>query len=95
MDRDRLRRVGRLQAQPAAAARMQVAGVQGVAVAGQAMAAVVVELRGHEMELQVAASSSARRLAHEAAGLGDVASCPGRRGGAASARPAASSLRWS
>ena len=72
VDRDRLRRVGRVQAQPAAAARMQVAGMQGIAVAGQAMAAVVVEQRGHEVELQVAAGVDGEAAAHETAGLGHV-----------------------
>jgi hypothetical protein len=72
VDRDRLCRVGRVQAQPAAAARMQVAGVHRVAVAGQAMAAVVVEQRGHEVELQVAAFVGGEAAAHEAAGLGHV-----------------------
>src|SRR3546814_1076979 len=48
---------------PAAAARAQVAGVQGVAVAGQAVAAVVVDHRGDEMQLDVGAIVGGERRA--------------------------------
>ena len=65
-------RIGRAQAQAASTARVQVAGVHGVAVAGQAVAAVVVQQRGHEVELQVAAFVLGQLAAHEAAGLGHV-----------------------
>src|SRR3546814_20624897 len=48
---------------PAAAARAQVAGVQGVAVAGQAVAAGVVDHRGDEMPLDVGAIVGGERRA--------------------------------
>src|SRR3546814_11590359 len=51
----------------------QVAGVQGVAVAGQAVAAVVVDHRGDEMQLDVGAIVGGERRAQECAAFGDVA----------------------
>ena len=52
--------------------RTQVAGVQGVTVAGQAVAAMVVEQGRDEMQLDVAALVRGERRAHEAAALRDV-----------------------
>src|SRR3546814_14632739 len=51
----------------------QVAGVQGVAVAGQAVAAVVVDHRGDEMQLDVGAIVGGERREQECAAFGDVA----------------------
>jgi len=61
------------QRDPAAAARMQVAGMHGVAVAGQAVAAVVVDHRRDEMQLDVGAIVFGQRRAQEGAAFGDVA----------------------
>src|SRR3546814_20635979 len=58
------RLVGRAAAgerDPAAAARVQVEGVQGVAVAGQAVAAMVVDHRGDEMQLDVGTNVGGER----------------------------------
>src|SRR5690606_13056616 len=70
------RRIGRVRAgqgDAPAAARTQEAGVQGEAVAGQPVAAVVVEHRRDEVELDVGACVRRQRRADEAARLGDVA----------------------
>ena len=61
VDAHRLRRIRRGQLEVAAAERAQGAGVQRVAVAGQAVAPVVVEHRRHEMELHVAAFVGSER----------------------------------
>ena len=55
--------------------------MQGVAVTGKAMATVVVDHRGDEVQLDVGALVGGKARAHEAAPLGDVA-------GAGSAMPA-------
>jgi hypothetical protein len=52
--------------------RAQRAGVQGVAVAGQAVAAVVVEQGRDEVHLDVGPVVASRPRDQEAAGLGDV-----------------------
>ena len=63
----------RVQREVSAALRPQRAGMHRIAVAAQPIASVVVELRRHEVELNVGALIGREAAAHEAARFGDVA----------------------
>ncbi len=67
------RRIGTGQGDAATAAWMQEAGVQGIAVAGQAMPAVVVEHRRDEVQLDVGAFVGGHWRTDETTGLGEIA----------------------
>ena len=65
-------RIGRRQPDRATALRPQHARVHGETIAGQAVAAVVVEQCGDKVELQIAARVLGVARAHETAAFGDV-----------------------
>src|SRR3546814_20244760 len=73
-----VQRIVRLQQQPSTAARAQGAGVQGEAIARQAIAAMIVELCRHDMEVPSGALLFGQSRAKEAAGFRDVSGSPAK-----------------